>query len=79
MKMKYLTHYVDHNLKIPATWDGLFNMLNYTEYGVVSSVSARSLKLSNIIIGWMTAWDCQVPYTQRYLAAMSCRGAQKTT
>ena len=28
MKMKYLTDYLDHNLKIPATWDGLFDMLN---------------------------------------------------
>ena len=26
--MKYLTHYLYHNLKIPATWDGLFDMLN---------------------------------------------------
>ena len=28
MKMKYLTHYLDHNLQIPATWDGLFDMIN---------------------------------------------------
>ena len=26
--MKYLTHYSAHNLEIPATWDGLFDMLN---------------------------------------------------
>ena len=27
-QMKYLTLYLDRNLKIPATWDGLFDMLN---------------------------------------------------
>ena len=27
-EMKYLTHYLDPNLKIHATWDGLFDMLN---------------------------------------------------
>ena len=26
--MKFSTHYLDHNLKISATWDGLFDMLN---------------------------------------------------
>ena len=25
-EMKYLTHYLDLNLKIHATWDGLFDM-----------------------------------------------------
>ena len=28
MKIKYLTHYLDHNLKIPTTWNGLLDMLN---------------------------------------------------
>ena len=27
-QMKYLTLYLNRNLKIPATWDGLFDMLN---------------------------------------------------
>ena len=26
--MQYLAHYLDSNLIIPATWDGLFDMLN---------------------------------------------------
>ena len=28
MKIKYLKHFLDHNLKIPATWDVLLDMLN---------------------------------------------------
>ena len=38
------------------------SIYTYAEYGVSSSVSARSLKLSNggPIIGWVTAWDYQV-------------------
>ena len=28
IKMTYLTHDLELNLKIPATWDGLFDMLN---------------------------------------------------
>ena len=27
--MKYLTHYLDRNLIIPATWDDLFDMRNF--------------------------------------------------
>ena len=39
-------------------------MLDYTEYRGSSSVSTRSLKLSNATItGWVTAWDHQVLYT----------------
>ena len=34
---------------------------------------------ARFIIGWVTAWDCQVPYTLGHRAVMSCRGAQRYT
>ena len=41
--------------------------------GLITKVKQRC---AGFIIGWVTAWDCQVPYT---LGAMSCRGAQRTS
>ena len=44
--------------------------------GLITEVKQRRARL---IIGWVTARDCQVPYTLGHRAAKSCRGAQRTT
>ena len=43
--------------------------------GLITEVKQRRARF---IIGWVTAWDCQVPYRLGHRAAMSCRGAQRT-
>ena len=45
----------------------------------VGSFTEVKERRARFIIGWVTAWDCQMPYTIGHCAAMSCRGAQKTT
>ena len=46
----------------------------------VGSITEVKQRRARFIIGWVTAWDCQVPYTLYDMcAAMSCRGAQRTT
>ena len=44
----------------------------------VASITEVKQRRVRFIIGWVTAWDCQVPYTLGHRAAMSCRGAQST-
>ena len=44
--------------------------------GVRSIIEVKQRR-ARLIIGWVTAWDCQVPYTLRHRAAMSCRRAQR--
>ena len=45
----------------------------------VGSITEVKQRRARFIIEWVTAWDCQVPYILGHRAAMSCRGAQKTT
>ena len=45
----------------------------------VGSITEVKRRRAQFIIGWVAAWDCQVPYTLGHRAAMSCRGAQRTT
>ena len=45
----------------------------------VGSITEVKQRRARFIIGWVTAWDCQVPYTLGHRAVMSCRGAQRTT
>ena len=45
----------------------------------VGSITEVKQRRARFIIGWVTAWDCQVPYTLEHRAAMLCRGAQRTT
>ena len=44
--------------------------------GLITEVKQRRARL---VIRWVTAWDCQVPYALGHRAAMSCRGNQRTT
>ena len=39
----------------------------------VGSITEVRQRRTRLIIGWVTAWDCQVPYTLGHRAAMSCR------
>ena len=43
------------------------------------SITEVKQRRARFIIGWVTAWDCHVPHTLGHRAAMSCRGAQRTT
>ena len=45
----------------------------------VGSITEVKQRRARFIIGWVTAWDCKVPYTVGHGAVMSCRGAQRTT
>ena len=45
----------------------------------VGSITEVRQRRARFIIGWVTAWDCQVPYTLGHRAAMSCHGARRTT
>ena len=46
--------------------------------GVGSNTEVKQRR-ARFIIGWVTGWECQVPYTLENRAAMSCRGAQRAT
>ena len=41
----------------------------------VGSITEGKQRRSRLIIGWVTAWDCHVPYTLGHRAGMSCHGA----